>query len=127
MHILTLNFLNQALIICFHLWILKTWLHFIIDVIVWVALTFINLNFHSFIKINYSNFIYCCLFLHVVVELLACNILPSIYILLRRDSRSISNPYTLDELVLREGVSIISTFLFVVLQWYFFCNKNIKK
>jgi hypothetical protein len=53
--------------------------------------------------------------LHVVVELPVCNILPSVYILLRRDSRSISNPYTLDELVLREGAFIISTFLLVVL------------
>jgi len=65
MYILTLNFSNQTSIICFHSGFLKTWFHWnkdtsIIDVIAPTS-TFVNLNFNLFIKINYSNFIHCCL------------------------------------------------------------------
>jgi hypothetical protein len=70
-YILTLNFLNQALIIGFHLGFSETSLHrnkgtfiytFIIDVIVRVPSTFLNLKFHLFIEINYSKTIHCYLF-----------------------------------------------------------------
>jgi hypothetical protein len=51
--------------------IFKTWLHwnndtsinnFIIDVIIIVALIFVNLKFHSLIEINFSKIINCSLF-----------------------------------------------------------------
>jgi hypothetical protein len=62
MYILTFNFQKQASII-------GTWLHwnkstsinnFIVNVI--IQATSIFVNFNLFIKINYSNFIHCCLF-----------------------------------------------------------------
>ena len=71
MYIRTLNFLNQPSIIGFYSVVLETWLHwnkdtsiynFIVNVIVRATSTFVNLNFHFFIKINYSNFIHYCFF-----------------------------------------------------------------
>jgi len=71
MYIPTLNFPNQVSIIWFYLGFLKTWLHrnkdisiddFIIDIIVRAASTFINLEYHSFIEINYSKIIHYCFF-----------------------------------------------------------------
>jgi hypothetical protein len=64
MYILTFNFQKQASII-------GTWLHwnkstsinnFIVNVI--IQATSIFVNFNLFIKINYSNFIHCCLFFY---------------------------------------------------------------
>jgi hypothetical protein len=77
MYIRTLNFLNQPSIIGFYSVVLETWLHwnkdtsidnFIVNVIVWATSTFVNLNFHFFIKINYSNFIHYCFFYHAGKE-----------------------------------------------------------
>jgi hypothetical protein len=73
MYIRTLNFLNQPSIIGFYSVVLETWLHwnkdtsiynFIVNVIVRATSTFVNLNFHFFIKINYSNFIHYCFFFY---------------------------------------------------------------
>jgi hypothetical protein len=63
MYILTLNFLNQALIISFYSEFLETWFHwnkstfiddFIINVIMQETFIFVNLKFHSFIEVIYS-------------------------------------------------------------------------
>jgi hypothetical protein len=106
MYILTLNFPNQVSIIWFYLGFLKTWLHwnkdisiddFIIDIIVRAAFTFVNLEYHSFIEINYSKIIHYCFFLivqeiktylYVMVGLPLSNALHIVYILLRMDTLS---------------------------------------
>jgi hypothetical protein len=118
MYILTLNFPNQTSIIGFHSRFLKTWPqwnkdtsinYFITDVIVQTTFTFINLKFHSFIKLNIKNLSIIVFFfivyrwktnLRVVIGLPVSNIIPSIYIILITPSTS---RLTLNEPVSRVG------------------------
>jgi hypothetical protein len=61
-YILTLNFLNRAWIMGFHLGFLETWLYwnndtsiddFFIDIIIQTTSIFVNLKWHSLIEINF--------------------------------------------------------------------------